>query len=62
MRCDFRVSQGYLLALHISVALGCLTGLGLLVFYFVHVAWYWPIVLFLVGSLLGSILFGVLVQ
>ena len=53
-------SQGYLLGLQASVLLGSLVGLGLLVYYFMQVAWYWPIVLFTVGSLVGGLLFGVL--
>jgi len=44
-------SQGYFLALQASVIIGSLVGLGLLCYYFMQVVWYWPIVLFLVGSL-----------
>jgi hypothetical protein len=51
-------SQGYLFALYASVTLGSLAGLGLLVYYFIQVSWYWPLVLFLGGSLVGGILFG----
>ncbi len=58
---NFRgASQGYLLALCCSVTLGSLAGLGLLVFYFIQAAWYWPLVLFLVGSVVGGSLFGIL--
>jgi hypothetical protein len=53
-------SQGYLLALYASLILGSLVGLGLLVYYFIQVSWYWPLVLFLVGSLVGGLLFGFL--
>jgi len=53
-------SQGYLLVLYVSVILGCLVGLGLLVYYFIQVSWYWPLVLFLVGSLVGGFFFGFL--
>ncbi len=53
-------SQGYLLALQASVLLGSLVSLGLLGYYFMLVAWYWPIALFAVGSLVGGLLFGVL--
>jgi len=53
-------SQGYLLGLQASVLLGSLVGLGLLGYYFMQVAWYWPIALFAVGSLVGGLLFGVL--
>jgi hypothetical protein len=53
-------SQSYLLALHASVLLGTLVGLGLLIYYFIQVAWYWPFALFFLGSLAGGILFGTL--
>lgn len=53
-------SQAYLLGLQVSVFLGSFVGLGLLGYYFMQVAWYWPILLFSVGSLVGGILFGVL--
>ncbi len=53
-------SQGYLFALQASVLLGSLVGLGLLGYYFTQVAWYWPLVLFVVGSLVGGLLFGFL--
>ena len=53
-------SQGYLLALQASVILGSLVGLGLLVYYFTQVSWYWPLVLFIVGSLIGGLFFGFL--
>jgi len=58
---DFRgASQVYLLALYASVLLGSLVGFGLLSYYFMQVAWYWPIVLFLGGSLVSGVLFGIL--
>lgn len=53
-------SQNFLLALHTSVLLGTLVGLGLLVYYFIHVSWYWPFVLFFLSSFVGGILFGTL--
>ncbi len=53
-------SQGYFLALQASVIIGSLVGLGLLCYYFMQVVWYWPIVLFLVGSLVGGLVFGLL--
>lgn len=53
-------SQGYLLALYASVTLGSLVGLGLLVYYFIQVSWYWPLVLFVGGSLVGGLFFGFL--
>ena len=54
-------SQGYLIALHGSVFIGSLVGLGLLVYCFMQVGvWYWPIVLFVFGSLIGWLLFSVI--
>lgn len=53
-------SQGYLLALQASFILGSLVGLGLLVYYFIQVSWYWPLVLFVVGSIIGGLFFGFL--
>lgn len=53
-------SQVVLLGLTASAAVGSLVGLGLLVYYLLQVAWYWPIVLFLIGSIVGGLLFGVL--
>ena len=47
-------SQGYLRALQASVLLGSLVGLGLLGYYFTQVAWYMPIALFAIGSLVGG--------
>jgi hypothetical protein len=51
-------SQGFSLALNISVIVGSLCGLGILGYYFVQAAWYWPLVLFLIGSLCGGLIFG----
>lgn len=53
-------SQAYLLALQASVLLGSLVGLGFLVYYFVQVAWYWPVALFVAGSLISGLAFGAL--
>jgi hypothetical protein len=56
---DFHgASQGYYLALQTSVLVGTLVCFGLLIYYFMQVAWYWPIVLFAGGSLAGGLLFG----
>jgi len=53
-------SQGYLLALQVSTLLGSLVGLALLVYYFMQVAWYWPIILFVIASLIAGFGFGLL--
>jgi len=53
-------SQTFHLALLISVSLGCLVGLGLLIYYGYLTTWYLPIVLFFVGSLIGGLIFGLL--
>ena len=53
-------SKGYHIALQISVILGSLVGLGLLVYYFLQITWYWPIVLFVIGSLISGLFFGLL--
>ena len=53
-------SETYRLALNISLLLGILVGLWLLVYYGSLTAWYWPIVLFLIGSLMGGVIFGLL--
>ncbi len=58
---NFRgASQGFATALRASALIGTLVGLALLVYYFFQVNWYWPIVLFAVGSILGGIVFGLL--
>jgi hypothetical protein len=53
-------SQHYLLALNVSVLLDSIVALGLLGYYFTHVAWYWPFVLFVVGGTISGLLFGLL--
>ncbi|MCB2182229.1 MAG: hypothetical protein KQH63_09405 [Desulfobulbaceae bacterium] len=53
-------SQTYHLALNISLILGVLVGLSLMIYYGYLTVWYWPIVLFLLGSLIGGLLFGLL--
>ena len=53
-------SQGALAALHLSLLVGLAVGLGLLVYYFTLVAWYWPIILFVVGSVVAGLAFGLL--
>jgi hypothetical protein len=53
-------SQTYLMALNLSVIAGIIIGLGLLIFYGIQTAWYWPIVLFIVGNILSGVLFALL--
>jgi hypothetical protein len=53
-------SQRVRSALFASTLLGILVALGLLVFYFTKVAWYWPLALFVVGSTLGAVPFVLL--
>ena len=53
-------TPGYHLALKASFGFGGLVGLGLLVYYFIQVAWYWPFVLFVIGSLASALFFSVL--
>ena len=53
-------SQSFHAALNLSVILGSITGLALLVYYFMQVAWYWPILLFVGGSLIAGLTFAVL--
>ena len=53
-------SPTHQLALQISTLLGTLTILGLLIFYFFQVAWFWPIVLFFAGGLIGGLVFRLL--
>jgi hypothetical protein len=50
----------HLRALLLSHLLGCIVGVGLLIYYFLHVAWYWPIILAALGSLIGGLLFGLI--
>lgn len=47
-------------ALHISSMLGMLAGVGLLIFYFTKAAWYYPIMLFVIGMVGGGAVFGLL--
>lgn len=53
-------SQGIAAALKLSTVLGALVGFTLLLYYFTRVSWYWPIILFAVGSIAGGLLFGLL--
>lgn len=53
-------SQGALALLNLSVIAGSIVGLVLLGYYFTQVSWYWPVVLFVAGSVIGGLLFGLL--
>lgn len=53
-------SRGYFLAIKVSMLCGFVVGIGLLGYYFMQVAWYWPLALFAVGSLAAGLLFGLL--
>lgn len=53
-------SKTFRSALDLPFILGGLAAISLLIFYFFQVAWYWPIVLFIVSTLLGGLIFGAL--
>lgn len=53
-------SSVFLLQLNVSALAGTLAGIGILVYYFVQVAWYWPIILLAAGMILAGLLFGLL--
>ncbi len=53
-------STHLLKAVEISGLLGFFTGLVILIYYFIVVAWYWPIVLFVGGSIFGAMMMGML--
>jgi uncharacterized membrane protein len=55
---DFRgASQSYLGALTISTVIGSLIGLGLMLFYFTKMAWYYPLILFVIDLFLIATVF-----
>jgi len=51
-------SQAFLFALQISVISGSLVLIGLLIYYGIETAWYWPIALLFIVSIVGGLLFG----
>jgi hypothetical protein len=53
-------SRAFGFALTISTLLGVITGLGLLIFYFSKVEWYWPLALLAASALIGATIFGIL--
>lgn len=53
-------SEIYHLALNISLLLGVIVGICLLIYYGYLTVWYWPIVLFLIGSSIGGLIFALL--
>lgn len=53
-------SPGVRQLLMLSTILGSICGAALLVFYFMQVAWYWPVLLFVAAAVVGGIVFGIL--
>lgn len=53
-------SRAFQSALLFSSLCGSFVGIGLLIYYFMHVAWYWPLALFAIGSVAGGLIFGLL--
>jgi hypothetical protein len=48
----------YSSAVRFSSVFGSLAGAGLLIYYFMQVAWYWPLLLFVIGSSIGGLFFS----
>lgn len=53
-------SAKFLQVLQASVVLGTFVGIGMLIFYFTKVSWYWPLILFAISAVLAGLLFGIL--
>jgi hypothetical protein len=51
-------SARYSAAVRLSSVFGSLVGAGLLIYYFMQVAWYWPLLLFVIGSSIGGLFFS----
>jgi hypothetical protein len=49
-------SKVHFYLLNSSFALGFASSIGLLIYYFTKVSWYWPIILYLIDALLGAAL------
>lgn len=54
------VAPRYFKALQISTLLALLTGAALLVYCFLKMPWYWPLILLCAGGPLGAFAFGLL--
>lgn len=52
------VASNYFKALQISTLLALLSGIALVVYCFVKMPWYWPLILVCVGGPVGAALFG----
>ena len=48
----------YRSAVRFSSVFGSLVGAGLLIYYLMKVAWYWPLVLLVIGSSIGGLFFS----
>jgi hypothetical protein len=48
-------------ATEISSLLGLFFGIGVLGYYFYKVAWYWPLILVVGGSIIGALILGLLI-
>jgi hypothetical protein len=53
-------SRAYFLAINYSAVAGIVVAVGLLVFYGYTTHWYWPMILFVIGSIAAGIVFGLL--
>ena len=53
-------SRYYFLFFNVSAILSSLVGLGLLAYCLIHLPWCWPIMIFVVGSIVGWFFFGIL--
>ncbi len=51
-------SEVFRSVLVLSYFLGSVTGLGLLIFYFTKVTWYWPILLLIISIIFIVVVFG----
>ena len=53
-------SESFRQALQLSTVIGFVTEVGLLIYYLTQSTWYWPILLFLGGSVAAGLIFGLL--
>jgi hypothetical protein len=52
------VAPVYFRVLQVSTLLAIVTGVGLLIYCFIRMAWYWPLILICVGAPMGAAAFG----